>query len=234
MKTALTVITILVFLHVLALIGVVGWLGASDRLSEQRAMAVVELFKPTVEEEQAQNTLAADLAAQAQAQADRQARIDRSVGMGSAADQIDAEQKRNELMLRKIERSRRELEDLQRNLELARQAMDHKREEMIATKQDLDARLAQIERQLNDEGFKKAIEMYEQLPAKQVKAMFEELIGRGQMDQVVAYMEAMDPRKAGKVLAEFKNDVEISAAVELTERLRARGTAVVGEQERAG
>lgn len=231
MKTALKVITILMFIHVLGVIGFVGWLGMSDRLSEDRARQVFEMFKPTVAEDEAQAQQAAELAAQAQAQADRTERINTSMGMGTAANQLDVQQKHNELLLAKIERSRRELEDLQRNLELSRQNMDRKRQEMAEIKSELEAKLTAIEAQLNDAGFKKAIEMYEQLPAGQVKAMFVELMQRNQSEQVVAYLHAMDERRAAKVLAEFKQEAELSAAVELTERLRARGSTLVSALE---
>jgi chromosome segregation ATPase len=234
MKAAINALVLLMVVHVIAAIGFVGWLAATDRLSKDRLADVRDTFKLTLAAEAEQDAQAEELAKQAQAEADRHARLTGASGLGSAAERLAAEEERNELLLRQLERTRRELEDLQRNLHLARQNMERQRDDLVQAKADLEKRLKEIETRLNDEGFKKAVALYEQLPAKRVKPMFATLMTQGQTDQVVAYLEAMEPRKAAKVLAEFKAEAELGQAVDLTERLRARGSAVVSDVEDTG
>jgi hypothetical protein len=108
------------------------------------------------------------------------------------------------------------------------------REALLANREQLEQRLKDIESRLNDEGFKKTVELYETLPADQVKNMFIDLMERGKTDQVVAFIEAMAVRKAGKVLKEFEEPEDVGRAVELTERLRARGSDLVEQVENTG
>ncbi|NJL32148.1 MAG: hypothetical protein HC898_11290 [Phycisphaerales bacterium] len=65
--------------------------------------------------------------------------------------------------------------------------------------------------------FKLALQMYEQVRPKQGKQMMQELIVKGQMDQVVEYMAAMQLRKAAAILKEFKTPPEVAMATELVQ-----------------
>jgi len=202
MKAALNALVLVMVIHVIAAIGFVGWLAATDRISKQRITEVRKTFAMTVAQEAEEDAKAAELAELAKAEADRHARLTGASGLGSAAERLAAEEERNELLLRQLERTRRELEDLQRNLHLARQNMERQRDDLVQAKADLEQRLGEIETRLNDAGFKKAVALYEQLPAKRVKAMFTTLMDQGQTDQVVAYLEAMEPRRAATREAE--------------------------------
>ncbi len=234
MKNAYHAIAALAILHVVLAVGLVGWLAGTGRINRERVDAVVDIFQPTIAAEQAEAERAAELEAQAQAQAERQARLTGAGGLASTAEKLVTEQRRNELILRQLERTRREIESLSTNLHLARQHMERQREELLDNRKELQQRLASIENRLNDEGFKKTVRLYETLPAKQVKQMFADLMDGGQTDQVVAYIEAMQPRNAASVLKEFKEPQEIERAVELTERLRARGSDLVQQVENTG
>jgi hypothetical protein len=69
-----------------------------------------------------------------------------------------------------------------------------------------------------------AVRQYEQVPPKQGKRMIMELVVMGQVEQAVAYLDAMNVRAAGKILKEFKTDEEIKLATELLEKLRTFGS----------
>jgi hypothetical protein len=234
MKMAVHVILTLLVLHVVAALAFAGWLAATGRVDRDRLERVCAIFAQTIEQEAEQQAKAQAVAEQARAQAQRYARLTGEDGMGSAAERLAADEERNELLLRQLERTHRELKDLQRNLHLARQNMERQRTDLVQAKRVLEQRITEIEGRLNDEGFRKAVALYEQLPADRVKQMFSELISGGQSDQVVAYLEAMQPRRAAKVLAEFGDQPELAVAVELTERLRARGSDVVRDVEDSG
>ena len=59
--------------------------------------------------------------------------------------------------------------------------------------------------------------------ARQAKGKLIELVNTGRKDQAVAYLDAMNLRNAGKVLAEFKTAEENKLATELLERIRTLG-----------
>ena len=57
----------------------------------------------------------------------------------------------------------------------------------------------------------------------EVKQQIIELFNTGSKEQAVIYLDAMNQRIAGKVLAEFKTDDEVKLAKELLERVRTLG-----------
>lgn len=234
MKTLFAVISILAILHVLAALGFVGWMVATERVDRERLEKIQTIFEKSVPDAKAEAAKQQKIDDAATEQAARLAALQgRSAGPESITQRLVAEQQRNEITLRQIERTREEVESLQRNLQLAQKRVEDQYAQLMDEKKQLEQRLAEIEKQRNDEGFKKAVELYESLPSKQTKSMFMTLLRNNQIDQVVAYMEAMEPRKAAGVLKEFKTPDEIAKAVELTEQLRARGTDLVAATEAA-
>ena len=55
-------------------------------------------------------------------------------------------------------------------------------------------------------------------------SMFQQLIQQNQTDQVVDYLDAMQVRKAAKVLGQFQSPSEITQATMLLQKLRLRGS----------
>lgn len=226
MKSVLQAIVVVLVIHALGLFGVIGWLAGTGRLSNARLAEVRQVFAVSVEAEAKQAELAA-IAAEAKAEEELEKARDAGLMPISVADRLESEQERNEMLLRQLERTRREIKALSQNLNLSRQRMEKEREETAAVRDELLQKVADIEARLNSDGFKRSVALYESLPAKQVKRMFIGLMSQNKTDQVVAYLEAMDERKAAGVLKEFKEDAEIARAVELTERLRARGSDLI-------
>jgi hypothetical protein len=74
-----------------------------------------------------------------------------------------------------------------------------------------------------DEQFLQTVKQYEQLTPKQGKQMIVALVNQKQTDQAVAYLDAMSPRAASRILKEFKTESEIALATELLEKLRTFG-----------
>jgi hypothetical protein len=229
------VIGLLCVLHVLAACGFVGYLAATDRLNRDRIERTAAIFKPTIAQETADAEAAAAVEADALRQTERVMAItDKAQGVGSADERVANDRVQQELTLRRLERTRADVEALQTNLRLAQDTVRKQQEELAERQAALEAKLEEIENRANDDGFRKAVAMYESLPASQTKQMFLGLIESQQIDQVVAYLEAMQPRKAAAVLKEFKKPDEVARAVELTERLRARGSDLVKNVEATG
>ncbi len=235
MKTLWQAISVIAVLHVLLALGLLVFLVGSDRLNRERMSAVKDTFENTIAAEQQAEEQAAKLEQEAKEQAERLARLtgdDEKVV--TTAERLEEDQRRTEYALRRLERTREEIEALKRNLELLQQSARKQQKEVAEKQQTFEKMVEEWREQRDREGFSQAVELYEQLPPKQTKSMFIELLEEGGMDEVVRYLEAMQPRKAAGVLREFKTDEELSWAVQLTERLRTRGSDLIAAMEDAG
>ncbi|MEX2672232.1 MAG: hypothetical protein WD294_09000 [Phycisphaeraceae bacterium] len=233
MKTAWTVFASLCVLHLLGLLGLAAWAGATQRVDRERLAAVVDLFRQPIGDEEAQ-----ELDAQVEQDANEAAqRVEQTLdgaGSESIAERLESDQLRHDMTLRQLERTREEVRSLSRNLQLSQQRVEEQREALVAEQEALEERARELQEQLDDEGFRRAVALYESLPPRQTKQMFIELIDGQERDQVVAYLMAMQPRKASAVLREFTTVEEVAHAVTLTELLRARGSRLVEGTEDIG
>jgi len=73
------------------------------------------------------------------------------------------------------------------------------------------------------EQLRKIVKVLESFAPKRAKLHIIELVNSGSKGQAVIYLDAMNQRIAGKVLAEFKTDQEVKLAKELLERVRTLG-----------
>ncbi|MHC4993518.1 MAG: MotE family protein [Planctomycetota bacterium] len=221
MKLAWIVFLNLLFIHVLGLVGFGGWLYFTGRIDVERIQATVDQYTVTIAEERRLAEETADADALRLAAAEREVKV---ANIGSADERLQRQLESEELQRRSLERTAKDIESLQQNLQLLQVRFVEREAELKALSEELDRRKRAWADQINDEGFKKQIELYETIPAKQTKDMFGALMNRGQTDEVVAFLEAMEPRKAASVLKEFKSPTEIAQAVELTQSLRTRGS----------
>jgi len=110
----------------------------------------------------------------------------------------------------------RELADQQRQIDFGRQRLVDDRTALEGEKKKLAADQQQAAAQAADQGFQDSLQLYEVMPAKQVKSIFMALPD----DTVVRYLEAMDASKAGKILKEFKTAEETDRIQKVLERMR--------------
>ncbi|MDH3585135.1 MAG: hypothetical protein OER86_13070 [Phycisphaerae bacterium] len=234
MKMLWQVISILAVLHILALVGLGGFLVASGRVDRARLVEAVGLFKPTLEEAKLAGETAAEVGVAATGQIERLKAVEMADAPQSAATVLAADRMRNEILLRQLERTRQEIKGLQDNLRLQQERLEKRHKKIVRDETDVKDRLNAIRGQLDEEGFQRAVTLYESLPPRQSKDHFLALMRQQKPEQIIAYLEAMEPRKAAAVLKEFKSDEEVAAAVELTERLRSRGENLLATPEPAG
>ena len=224
MKTLWTAITIVVLLNILLLGAGLLWLKSSGRLNAERVRRVGEMFALTIDEEQQQQAQADALEEQSRQQAMDLARLESvSDGPISLADRLEAQQQRDDLATMRLDRLKRDIRDLQQQLELSKRLLAEKEAQLQADRQAFEQALAQQQQLQQDENFQQTVSMYEQLKPKQAKQMFRDLIERGQIEQVVDYLAAMQLRKAAGAIKQFKSPEEITQAAELLQRLRERG-----------
>lgn len=227
MRTLWTVLTLVLVLNVLAMAVGAGWLYSSGRLNRERLRRAVEVFSLTIEDERTQTEQARQLAEQSEAKSIEAARLAK-VGDGpvSIADRLASDVNDNEVARQRIERLDRERDDLLRQMAAAKEWIA-KQQADIESQRKIMEQARDRDRQIReDENFKQAVKMYEQTRPAQAKQMFQQLMSEGRTDQVVEYLVAMQLRKSGNVLKEFKTPDEIVQATDLIQRLRQRGVAI--------
>lgn len=224
MKTLLVAVAVLLALHFLAVLGLVGYLGATGRLSRDRLHEVVDVFRLTNAQARQQAQQAAELAATAREKAQAVARLSSTAASPHTLEgRLAMQQVGDDLAMHRLERLQRDTADLRREMEQAKAIVTKGKAALDAERAQFKAFLAaQSKRQL-DQDFKQTVRMYEQLKPTQTKQMFQTLMANGKTEEVVQYLAAMQLRKAGKVIAQFKTPSEIQQATHLLELLRQRG-----------
>lgn len=218
MKGVWILISTLALANFLAMVGLVGWLKATDRLDASRIATVREMFSTTVSAERA----AADAAKAAEDAAARKQEEAAIAGTPplSASEAMGTERVQSEQQRQHVERLRREVEDLQRSLARERDELDEQWGQLRAERAAFQAMREQLAALEGSAQFERALRLYESLRPEQTQALLQELITAGNIEQVVSYLNAMQTRTASKVLAEFQDP---RVAADLLERLRTRG-----------
>ncbi len=229
MKTIAAVVSALAVVNLMALLVAAGWLWQSDRLSPQRLEAVREIFALTNAEQAAREEEAAQ-------EAERQAQLAEEAQRANrppltADEQLTSLRYVNEQAELGIERARQELAILQKSLANEQAALSRERAELEADK----LAFAQMQQEIRDaresNQFEQALTIYQGLDAPAVKDLWLRLIERGEMEQVITYLGAMQARKATEVIGEFEKE-DPTLAAELLERLRTHGLPVASSEER--
>ncbi|MAE61553.1 MAG: hypothetical protein CMJ49_09380 [Planctomycetaceae bacterium] len=228
MKSFWQVISLLSVIHVIAALGFVGYLAATNRINRDRLEQSAEIFRLTVAEQlqaEQQAQLEADAAADP-------ASTDKLTDFMSTEQRLDADRRQQSIARQQIALARSDIQSRAQSVELAREQLQRQQLQFIERQRAFDQRVQEWQLARSDEGFKQAVALYEQLPPKQVKLMFNALIDdAADIDQVVQYLAAMQPRKASAVLSQFKQPSEARRAAELTERLRNAGTELASARE---
>jgi hypothetical protein len=115
-----------------------------------------------------------------------------------------------------LDRQRRELLDLRHQDDLAREQAADDRAKVEQARAALAQQKAEQEALKTDKGFQDSLALYEIMPTKQVKTIFMTL---GEAT-VVAYLDAMPPARAAKIIKEFKSPEETDRIQKVLERLR--------------
>lgn len=221
MKSLWTTISFLAVVHLLALAMFAGWLWKTGRLDGERIRELRTMFSMTVAEAQAARAEAA-LEAESQHQADEEAAMRRRPPVSSAERIVlvsQSEQRARQSMRRMEDEQRLLMDQLAREREQLEVDRARHQEQVARWAQSTEAE----RRRQADEQFAKAVKLLESQPPKLAKRAIVELINGGKTEEAVAYLDAMNERKAGKVLAEFKTDQDAKLATELLERLRTFG-----------
>jgi hypothetical protein len=221
MRKLWNIVSFLAVVHILALLFVVIWLWQTKRLTVDRVREAKMVFAPTLPEVAA--------AAKKSAAAAQEEQLKEAEAAKKANPPLDsATQIQYISLVRQQEaQSRQRLNDdqkmLRQQLALTSAQIDDRQALLASQQAKLEAaNRPDLQRKI-DEQFMQTVKQYELAAPKQAKKMVVELINGGQQEQAVAYLKAMNPRNASKILKEFKTDSEIVMAKELLEKLRTLG-----------
>lgn len=230
MRTLLTAFTLVLMINALALGGLMGWMGATGRLSKERMQEAVEVFSKTVDEEEALAAEAQAAEEEAVALAERAMRLEQVAGGPVTPEQrLTTIQRVDENQQAVLKRQQVEAEALKRQLDTQMRRIEERIAELKKKEQAFEEAIAAQFEAMEDGDFKEAVAMLEGLPPKQAKQVLQQMLAQGSMPQVVDYLSAMQQRKAAAVLTEFKLPNEVAQAAELIERLRQRTQALQQE-----
>jgi len=218
------VVSVFLLAHAVFAAGFCGWLFASSRVDRDRLTQLVDLFGPTLEQGKEVTDRARRLAEQAKRRAISLARLQAAEqGPTSFTARIETERQVEEHAKAQLRRYREDVAALRRQLTSARQRLLDERAGFEAERDAYRQKVEEDGARQEQEDFKLAVRMYEQVKPIQAKQMFQELMDQGQASKVVDYLTAMNHRKAGAVFRQFRTEQEISQASHLLQMLCDRG-----------
>ena len=206
-----TIFVLLLLINFAAVLCLFGWLKTSNRLNRQRILTVMDTFSLTIDQQEVKEQKEAIEAENAKDIADRQLRaVAASDGLRTLDDQKTNAELHREIENQKRLRLERETHDLKNNLALVQELLAKERRQFDIDRVSFEKQRKTFLNQQLDEDFKKTVEQYELLKAKQVKQIFQQMLSQpGGQNQVVNFLAAMQPRKSKAVITEFKKPEEI-------------------------
>jgi hypothetical protein len=212
------------FIAVVNLVAIVmfgGWLWRSDRLDVDRIRAVRDMIATTISADAAA-AAEVEAADEQKEQAASEAALvaDPALPSGAQIRQASLREERSAQALRRVQDSAgQRLDELQRRAD----RLDAREEALLARQAAWEEALALQADEDVESQFQKTVALYEALAGPQAKRMLVELVAVGQVDQAVAYLDAMNRRAAAKTLKSLKTGEENKLATDLLERLRTLG-----------
>jgi hypothetical protein len=221
MKTLWNIFSFLAVVHLLALTMVIVWLWQSQRLTADRMHALRDMFAMTEPEAQAAAaTAAAEAQTEHQKELDAQAKANPPGDSQSEIQHVSVIKQQEEQALRRLEDEKKMMLD---QLTASSTQLERQRDDLDRQRVEWENTIRTDRQRKVDEQFLQTVKQYEQLTPKQGKQMIVALVNQKQTDQAVAYLDAMSPRAASRILKEFKTESEIALATELLEKLRTFG-----------
>jgi hypothetical protein len=213
MKKLMTVIAWTLALNFLAGVGGVVWLYRSGKLDHDKMKQIKELvFAPATQPIEVKNETR-DPATQPTVRLEEMLA---KVSGRSASEQIAFIQKTFNSQMAILDRRFQDLQDQRRTLDQAKAQADKDRDKLHAEQQKLAAAQKAQEKLLTDEGFQSTLEIYNTMPAKQVKGIFMTMTD----DTMIEYFRAMEPRIVTRIAKEFKSPEENQRIAKVMEKMR--------------
>lgn len=220
MKKLWTLVSVLAFLNLLAVLGFAGWVYTTGRIDQSRIQEVQSLFGETVTERD--QRIADEEKAAAEALANAEKPLPELALTADERNRVRVEMTQVDRQRR--ERTAREIQDLKGTLMNQQRMIDADRKALQAEQEAFDAMRARLEIIEGADQFAKSLSVLSGLKPKDAMSALQVLLNEGKDEQVVSYLSKMDERVRTKIFAEFvKADEQLAA--NLLESLRTRGLA---------
>lgn len=225
MRSLWIIISTLAIANLVGILGFVGWLAATDRLTGARVMQVRALLSKTAAQQHAEAQAAEEERQRQASQAAQEAKM--RVPPEPSADAMQRVRDEDELTALRRARSLDEVKQMQAQLDARQAALDQQRTELEAARKQLAAQAGAGARKVQDGQFKQALAALEAQRPADARKVLQALWDQQQGDQVVAYLAAMGERARSRIMAEFiKSDEKLAAR--LLEQLRTHGVGTGG------
>lgn len=220
MKKLLHVITVTLAINFLGVLGAMGWLVGSGKLTRERVAVIRKaLAEPTPAEASATPTTQPSTQPAADTMSQLEELLRQHAGR-PMTEQVQFLQQRFDVQATALDRRARELSDLQRQIDLAQQKLAADRRRFESEQAAFLSERRQASAVVQDQAFEDSLVLYTKMGSRQVKQVFAGLDDA----TVVRYLRAMDPRIAAKIIKEFKTPDEIARIQRIMESLRQSGT----------
>ncbi|WP_428386550.1 hypothetical protein [Mucisphaera sp.] len=215
---------LLLLIHLTAAGAGVGWLYATDRINEDRLNRLVDLFTPTIPEEQAALAEAERIAEENRQLAADAARLE-AVAQGpvSLSQRLASQQQADELSMHRLERLQSETADLRGQINRLKSLLAREQSKLAAEREAFDRYKNEQRNTTEEADFQQAVAMFEAIQARQAKSVVDQMTRENRLEEAIDILAAMQPRKAGAVLREFKEPADIPQLTDIIRRLRDRG-----------
>ncbi len=230
MKKVWIAILIMLFANTFAAAGFIGWLVISGRIDLHRLTRIREMLGETVEQEKAR------LAAQEAELQKKLAAEDDGIPDGpprNASELVAMRLEATAVDRQRIERLRREVEDLQRKLRRDQNMLDSQASDFNKQREAFRAMRARLDAIEGQEQFRKSVELVNSLKSSDSKALLDVMLNEGKQEQVVSYLDALEDRTRSRIIAEFIKDGQEDLAANLLESIRLRGLEPVADGDMA-
>jgi flagellar motility protein MotE (MotC chaperone) len=214
MKRIFSVVILCLALNFLALAGGVGWLYQNGHLDKDRFAKIRGILFPPPAPPPAKPSSNANAAT---TQPTLQwANLTEKLTGRPATEQIDFIKRTFDAQMLELDLRQRELLDLQRQVDLANQKLAADRAALEKRENALAQREQEADQLDNDKGFQDSLALYKAMAPAQVKQIFLTL----SQQTVQQYLQAMEPRTAGKIIKEFKTPDETAFIQKVLEGMR--------------
>lgn len=199
-KKLLSIVVLVLAVNFLLALGAIGYVVASAGVNQEKVGKIKDVLYPPPEAPEAP---AAPVTEQkVEPTIDPTKRIEELLAKSAsvtAAEQVQFLRQAFDVQMAELDRRERELQDLQRQIELAKDELSTGRASLAQEKKALAERETRSSRQEQDAGFQTSLALYLSMPAKQVKDVFMDKSD----EDVAAFLAAMPPRAASKIVKEF-------------------------------
>jgi hypothetical protein len=213
MKKLLTVIAWTLALNFLAAVGGIAWLYSTKKLDRDKVHQIKDLVfapatqpvevKPEVRDATTQPTL-------------RLEEMMAKVSGRSASEQVEFMQNTFNTHMALLDRRFQDLQNQRKTIDQAKAQVDKDRQKLLADQKQLATAQQDQAKLLTDQGFQDTLNLYNSMPARQVKTIFMSMSD----DTMIKYLRAMEPRIATKIIKEFKTADETDRVGKVMEKMR--------------